>query len=116
MGRLENAPWAVCEPGFEPWEGPRGLDDFQPLDTRASDLRAFLRDEVQREVHRVRKPDSSVTWITLPFGVNAQLTRKAADHWELMVHLGRDWFQIIEGRSREEVLSRAGVEFREETT
>jgi hypothetical protein len=98
----QHDPWSVVEPGFERWEGPRGVDDFLPVDTQATDLGAYLRSALQA----IRTPRESTETVTLPNGRAAQLSERG-DGWQLAIHLGRDWFQIIEGSSREEVLSRA---------
>jgi len=98
-------PWAPL-PGFEPYETPH-RDNFSQPDTKASELRAFLQSDEFRGVRNL-DIEASVSWVKLPSGATAQLTRKAADQWELAVPLGRDWFQVIEASSREEVLRKAG--------
>ena len=101
MATKHTDSWAIPERGFEPYAGPRGVDEFEPLDTQASDLAVFLQAALQRIRH---KEEPSVSWVKLPSGVTAQLTRKAADQWELAIPIRRDWFQVIEGRSQDEVL------------
>ncbi len=99
-------PWAPL-PGFEPYERPQAGDFSQP-DRKASDLRTFLRASIQA-VRETEIIEAAVSWVRLPSGTTAQLTRKAADHWELSIPLGRDWFEVVEGVSREEVLRKAGA-------
>ena len=83
------------------------MDDFQPLDSRAADLAMFLQSAVQRTR---QKEEPSISWVKLPSGITVQLTRKAADKWELAIPIHRDWFRIIEGATREEVLRAAAEE------
>jgi len=91
--------WAPL-PGFEPYERPE--DKFDPLDHKASDLRAFLRsEEVQRMFDRKEESFSGV--VTLPNGARGQLTQRT-DGWELAVHVKRDWFKVYKARTRDEVL------------
>jgi hypothetical protein len=100
--KKQHDPWSVVDPGFERWEGPRGVDDFQPLDTQASDLAAYLLDAMQQ----MRPHRESTEAVRLADGRTAQITQRD-DGWELTIHLGRDWYRVVSGTSREEVLSKA---------
>jgi hypothetical protein len=100
-------PWAIPEPGFEPYTGP-GDDGFAPLCSKASDLRSFLRsDEVQDLLGQRAREGPSDGPVMLPDGTPAQLTH-LGDVWELMVHVRRDFYKVFRARSRDEVL-RLGI-------
>ena len=102
-----NDPWADTEPKWERYAGRDGgasVDGFTPLDTRAGDLAAYLRAEIDL---RSARPEESQTMVRLPNGTHARLTQKSADEWELMVHLGRDFYKVITARTQEQVLAGA---------
>jgi hypothetical protein len=93
--RKHSDPWAPM-PGFEPYAGP-ATDEIQ-LDTQTVDLRTFLRSEAQPQ-----RPREATEVVRLPDGRAAQLSDRG-NYWELAIHVGRDWYQIITGTSREQVL------------
>ena len=105
--RIVTDPWAIPEPGFEPYAGPPN-DGFAPLCSKASDLRSFLRsDEVQDLLGQRAKEGPSDGPVMLPDGTPAHLTHKG-EAWELMVHVKRDFYKVFRARSRDEGL-RLGI-------
>src|ERR1700682_6184291 len=96
--------WAP-EPGFQPYAGPDANDGFSPMDTQAVDLGNYLRSEVQklRRAHQQRP----ITTVVLPDGTCGQLTERAADDWEILVHLHRDFYRVFRARTRAAVLEAA---------
>jgi hypothetical protein len=99
-------PWAVPDPGFETYRGPQPDRGYAPVSNEAHDFRSWLRDEEAQELLGQRRSRQTVETVTVN-GRTGQLTQRAKDQWRLMIWLGRDWFQIIEGSSREDVLSKA---------
>src|SRR5262249_51982964 len=98
-------PFAIPDRGFEKYEGPRDVEKFQPVDTQASDLRAFLQ-----SAQPSPRPPSLVEVVTLPGGTVAQIITKSDNEYTLMIHLRRDFFAVFEGSSRVEVL-RAAIRY-----
>lgn len=101
-------PWAIPEPGFEKYAGPKP-DGFEPLDQRGADLRAFLRSEevqaiVGQQIRRLSGEPSGA--VKLSDGTPAQITQKA-EAWELMVHVRRDFYKVFSAPTRDEVLRMA---------
>ena len=96
--------WAP-EPGFQPYAGPDADDGFSPMDSQAVDLGNFLRSEIQNL--RPSRPQEPITTVVLPDGTHGQLTERAADDWEILVHLHRDFYRVFRARSRAEVLEAA---------
>jgi hypothetical protein len=88
---------------FEPYSGPSTDDGFEPVVT--NDLKAFLRNI---EASAKRPLTRSVTTVTLANGATAQIIQTSGDAWELVIHLGRDFYKVFSGRSRDEVLRMAG--------
>src|SRR5258707_1047910 len=70
-------PWATPEAGFERYEGSRDVDDFQPLDTQASDLAAFLQSDEVRQMVQPSRSQPAVETVTLPSGAVAQIVHKS---------------------------------------
>jgi hypothetical protein len=106
MGTKRNDPWAPL-PGFEPYE-PELTDGFDSVvDTRSSDLATYLRAEIQNL--RQSRP-VPITTVVLPDGTHGQLIERAADDWEILVHLRRDIYRTFRARSRAAVLE-AAIEF-----
>jgi hypothetical protein len=104
-------PWAVKEPGWEPYAGPDGgtaADGFDPVDTQAINLASFLRAEIQ-EFDRSSWKENRET-VYLPDGSMGILTERAADDWEISIHLRRDFYRVFRARNRAEVLE-AAIEF-----
>ncbi len=99
-------PWAIPESGFEPYAGPASDDGFQPIDRKASDLRAFLRTVRETEV---AASEQFSGWVVLANGARGHLTQKADGSWELAIHLQRDFFQVFTAPTRDEVLRVAGA-------
>jgi len=98
-------PWATPEPGFEKYQGPKTEDGFTPMDTQAFDLGTFLRSqEAQAFIGQPARKSEPTGAVMLPDGRPAQLTQKADDEWELMVHVRRDIYKIFSARTRDEVL------------
>jgi hypothetical protein len=105
MTRQQTDPWAIPEPGFEKYQGPKAADGFEPMDTQAADLGTFLRsEEVQAMFGRERKTEPSIGAVTLPDGTPAQLTQKSDNEWELMVHVRRDFYRVYSAHTRDAVL------------
>jgi hypothetical protein len=110
MGTKYTDPWAVPDPGFEGYRGPQPDGGYAPVSNETHDFRSWLRsDEVQETLGQHPLARQTVETVTV-HGRTAQLTQQAKDEWRLMIWLGRDWFQIIEGTSREGVLRMAGAE------
>jgi hypothetical protein len=90
---------------FEPYAGPQADDGFEQECSQPSDLKAFIRSAQAL----TRKPATpAVETLTLPDGSRAQLSQKSADKWELVIHLGRDFYKVFNARTRDEVLRMAG--------
>jgi hypothetical protein len=105
MGVEYTDPWATQEPGFEQYAGPAAADGFDPLDTQTVDLGTFLRAEAQKVA--AQSPRQTVETVTLPNGTRGQLTEKAFNNWELLIHLGRDYYRVLNARTRAGVLEAA---------
>jgi hypothetical protein len=90
---------------FEPYAGPRPDDGFEQECSKPSDLKAFIR---SAEALAGKTATPAVETLTLPDGSRAQVIQKSADKWELVIHLGRDFYKVFSGRSRDEVLRMAG--------
>jgi hypothetical protein len=104
MGTKRNDPWAPL-PGFEPYE-PKLTDGFDSVvDTQAVDLGNYLRAEVQN-LTRQSRPEP-ITTVVLAHGARGQLIERAADDWEVRVHLRRDFYRTFRARSRAAVLAAA---------
>jgi hypothetical protein len=96
-------PWAITEPGFEPYTGPSD-DDFAPIDSQTLDLRAFLRSQLARP-----SPKQAVESVVLPDGSRGELTQRATDSWEILVHIKRDLYRVFNAPTRAKVLEAANV-------
>lgn len=90
---------------FEPYTCPRIDDGFDQECSKPSDLKAFIR-SCEAVARKTAKP--AVEMLTLSNGLTAQLFQRSADAWELVVHLGRDFYKVFNARSRDEVLRMAG--------
>jgi hypothetical protein len=93
--------WAPL-PGFEPYV-PTVTDAFDSvIDRRATELATYLRGELQ-EIGRSPAKESQ-TMVALPDGRIGQLTQRATDEWELVIHLGRDFYKVVTARTRAQAL------------
>jgi hypothetical protein len=99
--------WAP-EPGFQPYAGPDADDGFSPMDSQAVDLGDFLRAEAKKL--RQSHPQEPITTVVLPHGTRGQLIERAADDWEILIHLRRDIYRTFRARTRAAVLE-AAIEF-----
>src|SRR5260370_36701788 len=95
-------PWAIPESGFEPYAGPASDDGFQPIDRKASDLRAFLR-TVRETV--VAASEHFSGWVVLTNGARGHFTQKTDGSWELAIHLHRDFIQAFTAPTSDEALN-----------
>jgi len=101
-------PWAAVPDGFSPFEGPAPNDGFTPMDDRATDLAAYLRAELAARPQRL----SSTETITLSNGVRAQISQRSTDDWEVVIHLGRDWYRVFNATTRRGALEAADEDCR----
>ena len=90
---------------FEPYAGQRADDGFEQEYSKPSDLKAFIR---SAEARARKTATSAVETLTLQGGSTAQITQKSADAWELVIHLGRDFYKVFNARSSDAVLRMAG--------
>jgi hypothetical protein len=90
---------------FEPYAGPRPDDGFEQECSKPSDLKAFIR---SAEALARKTATPAVETLTLQGGSTAQILQTSGDAWELVIHLGRDFYKVFSGRSRDEVLRMAG--------
>jgi hypothetical protein len=102
-------PWAIPEKGFEKYSGPSANDGFDPLDSRATELVTYLRAEIQemvggKSIERHTRPET----VVLPDGTRGILQQRAADDWEIVTHVRRDFYRVYSARTREGVLEVAG--------
>jgi hypothetical protein len=87
-------------------DGGASADGFTPLDTRAGDLAAYLRAEIDL---RSTRPQETIQTVILPDGTSGQLIEKA-DSWEIVVHVCRDSYRVFSALTRAEALE-AAIEF-----
>jgi predicted Zn-dependent protease len=102
-------PWATPDPGFERYIGPDAADGFDPLDSRGKDLADYLRGELTaRPQHQ-----STHETVILTNGTRAQLSQRSTDQWELLIHLGRDFYKVFTATTRRGALEAADADNRE---
>jgi len=90
---------------FQPYAGPQVDDGFEQECSKPSDLQAFIRNA---EAIARKAVTPAVETLTLPDGSRAQIMQRSAALWELVIHLGRDFYKVFNARSRDEVLRMAG--------